>query len=51
MEQMVGYGKNYNIEVARILACMGVVGLHGIGMSDYTLYYFCSFSEIGRAHV
>ena len=44
MEQMVGYGKNYNIEVARILACMGVVGLHGIGMSDYTLYYFCSFS-------
>lgn len=38
------YSRNINIDLARCLACLGVVGLHGIGMTNYTLYYFCSFS-------
>ena len=36
--------RDINIDLARCLACLGVVGLHGIGLRNYTLYYFCSFS-------
>ena len=36
--------RNLNIDLAKCIACIGVVGLHGIGMANYTLYYLCSFA-------
>ena len=36
--------RNANIDLARCISCLGVVGLHAIGLTNYTLYYLCAFS-------
>lgn len=33
--------RNVNLDLIKCLACFCVVGLHAIGMTDYTIYYFC----------
>lgn len=36
--------RDYNIDLLKALACLGVVGLHTFGAISYTLYYLCTFS-------
>lgn len=36
--------RNEKLDLAKLLACIGVVGLHGVGMVNYTLYYLFTFS-------
>lgn len=33
--------RNTNLDLIKCIACFSVVGLHAIGMSDYTIYYLC----------
>lgn len=35
---------NCNLDLIKCLACLGVVGLHSIGMVNYTIYYLCGIS-------
>lgn len=34
--------RNVNLDLIKCIACLGVVGLHGAGMRNYTIYYLCS---------
>lgn len=36
--------RNINLDLIKIIACIGVVGLHAVGMRNYTIYYLCDFS-------
>lgn len=36
--------RNCNLDLIKCLACLGVVGLHSIGMVNYTIYYLCGIS-------
>lgn len=36
--------RNVNIDLAKSLACLGILGLHCIGYVNYTLYYICTFA-------
>ena len=33
-----------NLDLVKVLAAIGVVGLHAIGMVNYSIYYFCDFA-------
>lgn len=33
--------RNVNLDFIKCIACLGVVGLHSVGMVNYTLYYLC----------
>lgn len=33
--------RNANLDLIKCIACIGVVGLHAVGMSNYTIYYLC----------
>lgn len=33
--------RNSNLDLIKCIACLGVVGLHSIGMINYTIYYLC----------
>ena len=33
--------RNANLDLIKIVACICVVGLHAVGMGNYTLYYLC----------
>lgn len=32
--------RNANLDLIKIVACICVVGLHAVGMGNYTLYYY-----------
>ena len=36
--------RNVNLDLVKVLASIGVVGLHAIGMVNYSVYYFCDFA-------
>lgn len=36
--------RNVNLDLVKVLASIGVVGLHAIGMVNYSIYYFCDFA-------
>ena len=36
--------RNQNLDLIKCIACLGVVGLHSVGMVNYTIYYLCDFS-------
>lgn len=36
--------RNLSLDVIKCLACIGVVGLHSVGMINYTIYYLCGIS-------
>ena len=36
--------RNVNLDLVKVLASIGVVGLHAIGMVNYSIYYFCAFA-------
>lgn len=36
--------RNCNLDLIKCLACLGVVGLHSVGMTNYTIYYLCGIS-------
>lgn len=36
--------RNVNLDLVKCIACVGVVGLHSIGMVNYTIYYLCGIS-------
>lgn len=36
--------RNCNLDLIKCLACLGVVGLHSVGMVNYTIYYLCGIS-------
>lgn len=36
--------RNINLDLIKSIACIGVVGLHSVGMIDYTIYYLCTFA-------
>ena len=36
--------RNVNLDLVKVLAAIGVVGLHAIGMVNYSIYYFCDFA-------
>ena len=36
--------RNVNLDLIKCLACIGVVGLHSVGMVHYTIYYLCGIS-------
>jgi len=33
--------RNMNLDLIKCIACFAVVGLHAVGMIDYTVYYLC----------
>lgn len=33
--------RNSNLDLIKCVACISVVGLHAVGMSNYTIYYLC----------
>ena len=33
--------RNINLDLIKIIACICVVGLHAVGMNNYTIYYLC----------
>lgn len=33
--------RNANLDLIKCIACLCVVGLHAVGMSNYTIYYLC----------
>lgn len=33
--------RNVNLDLIKCIACICVVGLHAVGMSNYTIYYLC----------
>lgn len=33
--------RNANLDLIKSIACISVVGLHAVGMNNYTLYYIC----------
>ena len=33
--------RNTNLDLIKCLACFAVVGLHAVGMNNYTIYYLC----------
>ncbi|MGN0376489.1 MAG: acyltransferase [Suilimivivens sp.] len=33
--------RNINLDLIKCIACLGVVGLHSVGMINYTIYYLC----------
>ena len=33
--------RNANLDLIKSLACVSVVGLHGVSMNNYTIYYLC----------
>lgn len=33
--------RNVNLDLIKCIACISVVGLHTVGMNNYTIYYFC----------
>lgn len=35
--------RNTNLDLIKSIACIMVVGLHSVGMTDYTFYYFFTF--------
>lgn len=35
------YKRNVNLDLIKTLACICVVGLHAVGMGNYTIYYLC----------
>lgn len=35
--------RNANLDLIKCIACIAVVGLHAVGMTNYTIYYFCDF--------
>lgn len=35
--------RNANLDLIKCIACIAVVGLHAVGMNNYTIYYFCDF--------
>ena len=35
--------RNQNLDLIKCIACLGVVGLHSVGMVNYTIYYLCDF--------
>ena len=36
--------RNVNLDLVKVLASIAVVGLHAIGMVNYSIYYFCDFA-------
>lgn len=36
--------RNVNLDLVKVLASIAVVGLHAIGMVNYSIYYFCAFA-------
>lgn len=38
---MNGAARNANLDLIKCVACLCVVGLHAVGMSNYTIYYLC----------
>lgn len=36
--------RNPNLDLIKCIACIGVVGLHAVGMKNYTIYYLCGIS-------
>lgn len=36
--------RNLNLDLIKCIACIGVVGLHSVGMINYTIYYLCGVS-------
>lgn len=33
--------RNVNLDLIKVIACVCVVGLHAVGMNNYTIYYLC----------
>ena len=36
--------RNISLDLIKCIACIGVVGLHSVGMVNYTIYYLCGIS-------